>query len=541
MTAGVRCAGSRIASLPHSSKEPMKNLFRWGALIAVAILMAALVAPEHVPLAATLVSDPGATVGPAFYASIAGLSLIGTTLPPVDLQNKSREAQELRGKSNEIRSKLADSAIKLTKDEAKAMLDEIQALELRANHLAEFTGDAEIRRQGGDGGLTRLGEEVLPGNEKRLSRATMDKQIANFTERVKGEFGDVRSFMGVAVAGNPGSRYNVTEKQAAMIREAHELTRAIVGTTGDVSGGEYLLPLTQVASIFSLSNVQQGMLQRARAYNVPGRTLRIPYLIQDDAAASTTLNRPMAGNIANVNIIGEAVTKEVRAPKFGQRLLTVYKYAAYTQVSDELLSDDFTGELPAEFINAVGQQALNAVNEDITIDGSGTSEPTGALYAGGAWTITVARNTASTIKPDDLFNMYARHTHGPGSVWLASRRTVQALFAMSLTSASLVTYLRDLNNRPEMNILGYPVILTDLLPTLGSTGDLALVNPDFYAFALRQALTVELSRDYAFVDDLTTYRFVVRAGGIPINPGKFAYKYAGTSGVDEHSPFVYLT
>jgi HK97 family phage major capsid protein len=111
---------------------------------------------------------------------------------------------------------------------------------------------------------------------------------------------------------------------------------------------------------------------------------------------------------------------------------------------------------------------------------------------------------------------------------------------MSLTSASLVTFLRDLNQQPQMMLLGYPVILTDLLNTLGSAGDFALVNPDFYAFALRQALTVESSRDFAFTQDLTTYRFIVRAGGIPINTGKYAYKYAGSAGVDEHSPFVYL-
>lgn len=524
----------------------MRNLLRWSALFAVAIVAVMLIAPEHAPLIAQTMGHAStigpAILGPALLYSLAPITMVGRTepRPEVRLESKSREAGEMRGKANALRTKIADPAVTMTTEEVDAAVKEIKALESRAAAIAEFTADAEIRRQGGEDGLQRVGTETSPENPEKLTKLPMNKRIAAFTEKVKGEFGDVRSFMGIAVAGNPGNRYNVGSKHMELIREAKELTRAIVGTTGDVSGGEYLLPLTQVASIFSLSNVQQGIMQRARVYNVPGRTLRIPFLLQDDSEASSVLDRPMAGNIANVTIIGEGSTKTVRPPKFGQRLLTVYKYAAYTQVSDELLADDFTGELPAEFINAVGQQALNAMNEDLTIDGSGSSEPDGALYPGAAWNIAVARNTASTIKPEDLFNMYARHTHGPGSVWLASRRTVQALFAMSLTSASLVTYLRDLNNRPEMNILGYPVILTDLLPTLGSAGDLALVNPDFYAFALRQALTVELSRDYAFIDDLTTYRFVVRGGGIPINPGPYAYKYSGTQGVDEHSPFVYL-
>jgi len=298
-----------------------------------------------------------------------------------------------------------------------------------------------------------------------------------------------------------------------------------------------------VQSIFSLANVQQGLLQRARAFNVPGRSLRIPYLIQSDTNANTTLNRPMAGQIANIQIVSEAATKPIATPQFGQRLLQVLKYAAYTQVSDEMLMDDFTGELPQEFINAVGQQALNALNEDMTISGSdttGATTPAGALFPGAAYNIAVTRQTGGKIGTQDLFNMYSEFTHGPNAVWLASRRTVQQLYALSLTSSSLVTFLRDLNGLPSMMILGYPVVLTDILNTVGTAGDIALVNPDFYAFALRQALTVEMSREFAFTSDVTTYRFVVRGGGIPINDGKYAYKYAGSAGVDEHSPFVYL-
>lgn len=459
------------------------------------------------------------------------------------LVSKDRAATELRAQATKLRQEIMATDTPLTTDELKTKTDALKALEARAAVIAGFTGDDEINRQGGTG--TEVTQMAGPENTSAtrtadLARSPMADRLKDFSTRAKKEFGDVRTFLDVVVSGRPGRSDSVTETQKRLIDEARTLTRAIVGTTGDVSGGEFLLPLTQVQTIFSLANVQQGLLQRARAYNVPGRTLRIPYLIQTDEAASTTLDRPMAGQIANIAIVGEGSTKPARTPEFGQRLLTVYKYAAITQVSDEMLSDDFTGELPQEFINAVGQQALNKVNEDITINGSGTAEPSAALYAGAAWNISVNRNTGSSILPVDIFAMYARHTHGPNSVWFASRRTVQQLYNMSLTSASLVTFLRDLNQAPQMMLLGYPVILTDLLNTVGSAGDIALVNPDFYAFALRQALTVESSRDFAFTQDLTTYRFIVRAGGLSINTGKYAYKYAGSQGVDEHAPFVYL-
>lgn len=522
----------------------MRSAFRWTLMFAVAIIAALTIGPEHAHALASLNHQSLGTtlLGPAALMGALPFAMVGETADVLTLTSKNRKATELRGKANELRKRIMEDDT-LKTDQLSALVSEIKDLDTRANVIAEFTGDEEIRRQGesdpnslADGQLRRI---PSPDHQEESVRGkgTMLEQIAEYTANVKKEFGDVRSFLNIVVANDPRVRH--TPAQQKLVQQAGALTRAIVGTSGDVSGGEYLLPLTQVASIFSLANVQQGILQRARAYNVPGRSLRIPYLVQDDTDASTTLDRPMAGNIANVAIIGEGSTKDVRTPKFGQRLLTVYKYAAYTQVGDELLGDDFTGELPQEFVNAVGQQALNAVNEDVTIDGTGSSEPYGALYPG-AWNISQTRNTASTILPVDIFAMYAKFTHGPNAVWLASRRTVQSLYNMSLTSASLVTFIQNLNAAPTMMLLGYPVILTDLLPTLGSTSDIALVNPDFYAFALRQALTVELSREYAFIQDLTTYRFVVRAGGITINPGKYAYKYTGTQGVDEHAPFVYL-
>lgn len=531
----------------------MRNVGRWLTLFAVPVLIMLVIATMTGDAHAATLHASHSILAFSPHAFNVGLLsvplLMGNTAV---LTSKSREANQFRADAQKLRDEIADTSKPLTKSELEQKAEQINTLEHRANLIAGFTGTEEIRRQDDDdehpSGLERIdspegdAQGDTPRDEQKrkmhLKRKSMSARIENFAGRVGDEFGNVRNFLDTMI-GRQGNQ--ISPKQRKLMDECGVLTRAIVGTTGDVSGGEFLLPLTQVQSIFSLANVQQGVLQRARTYNVPGRTLRIPYLIQDDSAASTTLNRPMAGNIANVSIVGEGSTKPALTPKFGQRLLTVFKYAAITQVSDEMLNDDFTGELPTDFINAVGQQALNKFNEDVTIDGGGTTEPDGAIHASAAWTISVTRNTGGSILPVDVFAMYSRHTHGPNSFWLASRRTVEKLYNMSLTSASLVTFLKDLNGVPQMSLLGYPIILSDLLPSLGSAGDFALINPDFYAIALRQALTVQSSTDFAFTQDLTTYRFVLRGGGIPINLGKYAYKYTGTQGVDEHSPFVYLT
>ncbi len=441
------------------------------------------------------------------------------------LVSKNRAANELREQAHKLRSELMDPTASFTHEEVEKRTADIRALEMRAQAAAEFTADAEIARQGGDEALVRMDA----GADRQDFAGMKDAQDEVRRELAKG-FKNVGSYLR-AVAKGPANA-----KEAECLKRVDLMTRTITGST---NGGEYLLPLTQVPEIFSTSNAQPGLFQYARRYNVPGRSLRIPYLIQDEG--TTTLNRPMAGKIANVTIVGEGSSKPSREPSFGQRVLTMYKYAAITEFGDELLGDDFTGELPSEVTSAVGGQVINKMNEDITIDGTGSSQPLGAFNANNTALLAVARATASTFSAADAFAMYERHTHGPNSVWMISRRVLAKLFALQATNNTMVTFLPNLRETAPMQLLGLPVIVTDLLPTLGTKGDVALVNGDFYAMGLRQALTVESSIHYKFTEDITTYRFVARGGGIPIPTSTFAYKInsAGNK-VDEHSPFVVL-
>ena len=441
------------------------------------------------------------------------------------LVSKNRAAAALREQAHKIRHDLVDPTNSYTAEEVERMTSEIRSLEMRAQSAAEFTPDAEVSRQGGDAELVRV-----DAGADRSEFSGMADAMTEVRSAIVQAFPNVGSYIRAATRGPANGR------EAEALKQVDLMTRTITGST---NGGEYLLPLTQVPEIFSVSNQQPGLFQYARRYNVPGRSLRIPYLVQDEG--TTTLNRPMAGKIANVTIVGEGSTKPTREPTFGQRLLTMYKYAAITQFGDELLGDDFTGELPSEVTTAVGGQIVNKMNEDITIDGTGSSQPLGALNDNNTALIAVNRATANTFTAADAFSMYQQHTHGPNSVWMVSRRVLAKLFALQTTNNTMVTWIANLRDKPQMLLLGLPVIVTDLLPTIGTKGDVALVNGDFYAMGLRQALTVESSIHVAFVQDVTTYRFVARGGGIPLPTSTYAYKVDGSGNkVDPHSPFVVL-
>ena len=149
------------------------------------------------------------------------------------------------------------------------------------------------RRQGGDGGLadrSRIqNREEQPEDEEGLSfRASME-QIGKDIVRY---FGGPNSYL-LKLAQRAGRVYEFTPKQAALHKRVEELhARAIIGTAGDVSHGEYLLPLQQVASIFSVDVSQPSIIDIATRYPMAGRTLRIPIAQQTDAS---NLTRPMSG------------------------------------------------------------------------------------------------------------------------------------------------------------------------------------------------------------------------------------------------------
>lgn len=450
------------------------------------------------------------------------------------VQMKSRQANELRSQADAIMAELSDPTKSFTKDEVESRTSNMQALLQRAQTVAGYTAKDEIESQGGDAELRAAAapEGEIDSNGVRSYR----KQMETIARRVEDAFGGPNSLL-LALARQSVEPLNTRQREVMQsIRELQQ--RTITGETGNASNAEVLLPLTQVASIFTIPNQVGGMFDSATRYNVPGRTLRIPYLVQD---GTQNVNRPLS-SIANVTIVGEAQEKPEREPKFSQRVLTVYKYAAYTELGDETLSDDFTGDLAPTVQSAIGGQLVNKINEDVTADGTGSSMPLGAFADQNTALHKVIRATQNDFKVADAFEMYARHVQGPRSRWYIHPSVVPKLMGMTLDGTTLVTYMQSLTGAPQMQLLGIPIVVTPLVGLLGTQGDVCLGNGEFYAMALRQALTVESSIHYRFRNDVTAYRFFARAGGIPIPTAPYSYKRNTTSSANEYevSPFVVL-
>lgn len=456
---------------------------------------------------------------------------------------KNPQANELLAKADQLGAEIADLSKDLTMDEVQKKVEGAKALRARARAIVDLTPEKEMERRAKEQDEADGVKVDAPEKADDVDEVSVKSEMEGYCKDFAREF---RSLAGFARAG----RFNrLTERQRKVLERGNRimrLTRAtddpIIGDTGDPSGGEFLLPLQQVPSIFRVPNVLGGVLPIAQKYNAIGRTLRIPYVVQDSSAGGIT--RPLAG-IANWTIVGEGDEKPQQDPKFNQRLLTIYKAAAISKIGDETMADDLTGgQLPPTVIQQVGQQGLNFFNELMTFTGSGTSEPLGALHANNNALIVVNRTTTQQIKTADVFAMLERFTGGvgEGKVWLHSRRALAQILGLSLAGTTLVTFLSNLNDSPSGRmLLGYPLIMSDILPALGVQGDLALVDGAFYAAAIRQQLTVQSSIHVEFVNDLTTWRFITRMGGIPIPTDTYAYAAdGGGNKINEFSPFVVL-
>jgi len=440
----------------------------------------------------------------------------------MSIVTKSRAAAEFRTKADALRAELLDATRSLTVDEVKSRTDEINALEQRAAAAAGFTPEAELARQGSP----ELAQRTAP----EAAAVESAPELAEITKEVRKAFGGPNGYL-LAMARR--SMHGMTDAQRAVAAKVDAFhARTIVGTASDATGGEFLLPLQQVANIFTTQMGVGGILETAQRFPVAGRTLRIPFAKQ----TSALVDRPMAG-IANVSIVGEAAEKPEKEITFAQRLLTVYKWAAYTELSDEILSDDFTGDLAPTVQAMIGGQIVNAINESVTIDGTGSSQPLGAFNGSNASLVKVSRKTASQFKIEDVFAMYARHIVGPQSRWYIHPSVLPQFMNLAVGDTTLMT---NLSGAASMQLLGIPVVVTPLVSVLGSEGDVCLGNGAFYALALRQALTVESSIHYKFRHDITAYRFLARAGGLPIPDGTYSYKAANSAKTYEVSPFVVL-
>lgn len=273
--------------------------------------------------------------------------------------------------------------------------------------------------------------------------------------------------------------------------------------------GGYLVPAEHDNTVLSVGVQGSPFLERATHIPMRRRELSIPMLDQ----GATTAGTPHWFGGIETYWVAEAAEKPESEPSWGEITLVAHELVGFTRVSNALLADSAVS-LDAFFNGPLGfAGALRWRMQYAAIRGTGAGQPEGILNADAA--LVVDRATSGSVTYPDLLNMLEVFlmTGGQG-MWMASQSMLAELAQINGPSGNpSYVWKMDATDGIPGTLLGMPIFFTEMLPPLGTQGDLVLVNPTFYLVGDRQATTIESTPYEKWRFNQTSWRAVARMDG----------------------------
>jgi HK97 family phage major capsid protein len=249
-----------------------------------------------------------------------------------------------------------------------------------------------------------------------------------------------------------------------------------------------------------------------------------------NTAGGENLQIPSLSAYSTGTVTSEAGAIGESDPTFNAfKTLGAYKYSFLTQISREMVEDagvDILGFLATQTGNALGY----AVNGALTT-GTGTVQPTGIVTAAGSG-VTGGTGVSGGFTADNLIDLvYSVDTAGrtlPGTGWQMNAKAISAVRKLKdnagqyLFSPSLSADARDL-------LLGYPIFENPAMADPATSAKSVIFGhlPSYFARTVG-GLRLDRSDDYAFQNDLITFRATMRVDGNLIQTSHVKY-FAGAA------------
>lgn len=250
-----------------------------------------------------------------------------------------------------------------------------------------------------------------------------------------------------------------------------------------------------------------------------------------NTASGENLEIPVTTAHSTGALISEGSTLTESDPAFAKRTLGAYKFAHSVQVSSELLADtgfDLLGYLARQSGRAVG----NALGADL-VTGNGSSKPSGIVQTATTGVTGATTGASGAFTADELIDLYY-------SVIAPYRNSTSCAWMMRDATLARVRKLKDSQNQylwqpglqagaPDL-LLGKPVY-TDPNVAAVATSAKSVIFGDISAYYVRIAggIRFERSDDFAFQNDLVTFRAIVRGDGILADQSGAVKVYVGAA------------
>jgi HK97 family phage major capsid protein len=210
--------------------------------------------------------------------------------------------------------------------------------------------------------------------------------------------------------------------------------------------------------------------------------------------------------------LGETVSSTDVTGKLRTIQLTAKKLALYTEISLEAVNDTLALEAA---VNQALATSISYYSDYYLLRGDGIGKPLGVLNDGAI--VSKARTGAGAIVFADIVNMYSS-LYGPclkKACWVVSPSCVPSLIQLADTGNHLVwtpspVYGGAIAGPVPNTLFGLPVLISEKLPSLGTSGDILLADFSNYAVGVTNELILEKSNAPKWSQGIMSYRGIVR-------------------------------
>lgn len=250
-----------------------------------------------------------------------------------------------------------------------------------------------------------------------------------------------------------------------------------------------------------------------------------------NTAGGENLQIPSLASYSVGTVSTEAAAIGESDPAFNTfKTLGAYKYSFLTQISNEMASDsgvDILGFLAAQTGNALGY----AVNGALTT-GTGTVQPNGIVTTAGSG-VTGSTAVSGAFSADNLIDLvYSVDTAGrtmPGSGFQMNGKSIGAVRKLK-DSAGYYIFTPALSAEKRDLLLGYSIYENPAMADAATSAKSVIFgNLPSYFVRTVGGLRLDRSDDYAFQNDLITFRATMRVDGNLIQTSHVKYFAGGAS------------
>jgi len=402
----------------------------------------------------------------------------------------------------ELRAERAETVSDLS-----ALLDKVEA------EKREMTDEEEKAWSGMEEREAELNEEIEKAEKREARRADLDKKIdelqksaepearafnPNVIQMEKRDIDTDKEFRGIGEMLH-SIRFKPNDKRLGALYDSREQSM-----TDGVKGG-FMVPQQFMNTLMSISPDAAILRSRSRvipAGSPPDAAITIPVLDQ-------TSSSNVYGGVV-VDWIEEGATKPETDLDLQEIELKPKEVAGHIVTTDKLLRN---WQAADSLLGAQLMAAKTGAEEYAIYTGSGVGQPLGVLNSPAR--INYTRAGANAIAYADVVGMLARLLRRGGTpVWVCNQTVIPQL-ANIVDANNNNIFVFDVAAGLPASLLGYPIVFNERVASLGSTGDLSLLDMSYYLIKDGSGPFIASSEHVHFTRNKTVIKMFWNVDGQP--------------------------